>query len=434
MLVIFLILAQTGFSSPKNISLESEIQEIHERWFREAFTLTRNCVGFSAPVSARAYAYLSITAYESSLEIFSNQHSFSRRLNDYTRTHFIHKKNKKKVNWALIANSADYQAICYLYRGMPPSNKKKIDQLFDSIRKVYSTNLIEPMAQFSEHYGANIAQEIIDWSKTDGGDLGYLQNFPENYNITAGEFLWRPTNPGYLPALLPFWGSNRTLLNESRALTSTCSPPSFSSDTSNWLFKDSQNIKNLDYTLQTDLEVIAEYWNDSPGYSGTPSGHFFCLAMDLVNQNKLTPQKAIQLYATLGIALNEALISCWKLKYTYNFLRPITFIQRHIEPHYNTLLDSPPFPEFPSGHSFQSGAGCEVLKAFFGNTITFVDSTLLYRRDIDNTPRTYTSIDDLSEEISISRFYGGIHYETTLRISLHYGRIIGQYVSTECAR
>ena len=94
-LVIFLILAQTGFSSPKNISLESEIQEIHERWFREAFTLTRNCVGFSAPVSARAYAYLSITAYESSLEIFSNQHSFSRRLNDYTRTHFIHKKNKK---------------------------------------------------------------------------------------------------------------------------------------------------------------------------------------------------------------------------------------------------------------------------------------------------------------------------------------------------
>ena len=90
-----------------------------------------------------------------------------------------------------------------------------------------------------------------------------------------------------------------------------------------------------------------------------------------MNQNKLTPQKAIQLYATLGIALNEALISCWKLKYTYNFLRPITFIQRHIEPHYNTLLDSPPFPEFPSGHSFQSGAGCEVLKAFFAALIAF---------------------------------------------------------------
>jgi hypothetical protein len=283
----------------------------------------------------------------------------------------------------------------------------------------------------SLNYGVKLAEEIIQWSKKDGGDDAYLRNFPEGYILANENYSWKPTTPGYLPPLLPTWGTTRTFLSNSHDLMSGCRPPDLKIDSSGWIFKDALEIKNLDYNHNPEYEVIAEYWNDAPGYSGTPPGHFFCLTMDLVNQSELEPAKAMQLYVKLGIALNEALITCWKLKYDHQLIRPVSFIQRHIYSHFNTLIDSPPFPEFPSGHSFQSGAGTEVLKSFFGNDIRFTDSTLLYRKDIVNTPRTFLSIDQLAEEISISRLYGGIHYRTTLTLSLRYGRMLGQSVVKE---
>ena len=65
---------------------------------------------------------------------------------------------------------------------------------------------------------------------------------------------------------------------------------------------------------------------------------------------------------------------------------------------------------------------------FFSNTTVFIDSTHINRTDIDGTPRTFNSIDSMAEEISISRFYGGIHFQFTLDESLKYGRIIGKSI------
>ena len=133
----------------------------------------------------------------------------------------------------------------------------------------------------------------------------------------------------------------------------------------------------------------------------------------------------IELYTKLGIALNDVVIEAWRLKYKYNLIRPITYIQRYIRKDFNTAIVTPPFPEFPSGHSFQSVAGSEVLKDIFGNNLAFCDSTNVTRNDIDGSPRRYANFTEMSEEMSISRFYGGIHYKHTLDVSLAYGRKIG---------
>ena len=134
------------------------------------------------------------------------------------------------------------------------------------------------------------------------------------------------------------------------------------------------------------------------------------------------------MYVMLGIAINDAVIKTWELKYKYNLLRPVTYIENYISKGFTPILTTPPFPEFPSGHSVQSGAGTEVLKKFFGNDIVFKDSTHAKRTDIDGSPRSFTSLDQLSQEVSISRFYGGIHFQFTLDESLKYGKSIGKTI------
>jgi hypothetical protein len=280
----------------------------------------------------------------------------------------------------------------------------------------------------SEVYGSAIVREIIEWSKTDGGDDGFQKNFPSDYSPPSCKGCWTKTFPGYLPAMLPEWGKNNTLLPNSHEIVQNCKPDSYTSDSSGQLFLDAMEIVSTTASADPNYEIIAEYWNDATGYSGTPPGHLFMLASQLMKNREIPLDLRLECYVNLGIALNESFVTCWKLKYDYHLLRPISFIHQFIEPYFNSKIDSPPFPEFPSGHSFQSGAGTWVLKKLLGDDFPFTDSTNLYRNDIVNTPRSFSDFDALAEEISISRMYGGIHFRETLTRSLEAGKMLGYYV------
>lgn len=413
----------------KEVSISEECLNIHQQWLKQSFELTKNCVGFSAPVSARAYSYFAIGMYESTVEILPKMQSLSGQLNGFSRT--IWSKEPEKMNWKLVVNSADYELLLYLYRNMPPANVEAIKLLMNSINKASSKKCSKEKIALSVAYGKSIAMEIIEWSKLDGSDDCFNKNYPENFIVPKGISCWTRTTPGYQPSLLPYWGDNRPFLKESHTVVSGCDVIEFSTESNSKLYQDALNlVKNTKSTNQ-DYEQIAEYWDDAPGYTGTPTGHFFSLARQLVDQQKLSPENTLELYVKLGVAINEAFIQCWRLKYTYNFIRPITYIHRYIDPQFNSLIPSPSFPEFPSGHSFQSGAGSEILKYILSDTVTFTDSTNINRSDIDGSPRSFSSFTALAEEISISRFYGGIHFMQTLDISLKYGRDIGIYVAKE---
>lgn len=424
---LFLILSSGTFACAKSEKYsDAQILSIHQSFLKEAIGLTKHCVGFSPPVSGRAFAYLTLGMYESSVEFIPEMRSFSNQMNGFVRSEV---KGTNKCNRALVALSCDYELMQYLYRNMPPRNEKELNSLYDSLYQIYSVGSSEKLRAKSLQIGRSIAQDILTWAKEDGGDEGFNANFPDSYTPPECTECWVKTTPGYLPSLLPYWGKTRWLMPKSEETMVGCEVLPFETDSSSLLYQDALGLLNNSRDKNPEFEVIAEYWDDSPGYSGTPSGHFFSLACCLVEQKNLDLRKAIELYAKLGIAMNEAYIASWRMKYSFNFIRPITYIQRYIHPQFNTRLSTPPFPEFPSGHSYQSSAGGEVFKYIFGDQTSFIDSTNVHRDDINGTPRSFTSFTQLVEEVSWSRYYGGIHFRKTLDISMEYGAKLGIYVA-----
>jgi hypothetical protein len=419
--------SKNAFSQSKiQQTVDSKCLNIHSIWLKESFTLTKNSVGFSAPISARAYAYFSIGMYESCVENSQILQSLTGQLNGFNRLTW--KEKDKQYNWSLISNMVDFQMVSYLYRTMPPANLKRITEVKDSIIKIESKKLPQKTIEISLEYAMKLSKEIIDWSKLDGADEAFKNNYPLDYSAPQCPSCWTKTTPGYQPALLPYWGKTRSIIPNSEVAVKEIQLIPFSKDTNSALYKDAMGIIEVTKSNNPIYEQIAEYWDDAPGYTGTPSGHFFNLTRELVAQQNSTLDKAMEVYVKLGIALNEAFINCWRLKYIYNFIRPITYIHRFIDPQFNSLIASPSFPEFPSGHSFQSGAGSEVLKSIFTDNIAFIDSTNVSRTDIDGSPKTFSSFSQMAEEISISRYYGGIHFKQSLDISLDFGKKIGVYV------
>ncbi len=433
-LVISLLCSFLSFANttPKDGETNKNCLNIHHVYLSEAFDLTRNTVGFTAAISGRAYGYITIGMYETTVDLLPSLQSLDGQLNGYERP----KVKKRRVSWELAINTANYELLSYMYRAMPPSNKKHLQHLHDSIKNVYSVGKKEKRIEHSVCYGKKIAKAIIDWSKTDGADDGFERNYPSDFEPKACVSCWSRTFPGYLNAQVPFWGTNRPILPESQSVAADMQIFPFDTVPGTIMYEEALKVLENSKSDDPKYEVIAEYWADGAGYSGTPSGHFFTIAQTVAEKQNIGLEKALELYVKLGIAVNEAFISSFHLKYKFNFIRPISYIQRYIDPNFNSRLASPPFPEFPSGHSFQSGAASEVMKSVFGDTLEFTDHTNDYRKDIDGSPRTYSSFTEMSEEISISRFYGGIHFQKTLDLSLKYGRKIGQYVAktVECKK
>ena len=424
----------------KEISLNADslALKIHNLWLKEADKLTKNTVGFTAPVSARAYAYLTLAMYESNIFDNSKNESLCNQLNAYKRTIWLNTLDySKSIDKAIVANRTTYRVISYLYRAMPSVNQSEVKSIYDSIHKeclsivYYQPSLgfsmklpVDELLLFSDH----LADEIIAYSKLDRADTSFRNNYPNSFEAPKCIECWTKTTPGYLSSLLPYWGNNRQFLKNSHLSSAGCELFEFSADSTSGLYKDALGVYMNSKSADKSFEAIAEYWDDSPGYSGTPAGHFFSIATQLVKDHDLKLKSALEFYVLLGLSMNEANIICWRLKYKYNFIRPISYIHRYIDPYFNTRINTPPFPEFPSGHSYQAGSAVAVFSYVFGNDIDVLDNTHSSRSDILGDSRRFKGFDEMGEEASISRYYGGIHFKKTLDISLFYGKEMGKYV------
>lgn len=174
---------------------------------------------------------------------------------------------------------------------------------------------------------------------------------------------------------------------------------------------------------------IAKYWADDPFMTCTPAGHTFNILTQVMREERISLAKAAMSYARMCIAENDAFIACWKGKYDYFLIRPVTYIKRYIDPNFNTVIGTPPFPAYTSGHSCEIGAGSRILTDLFtdgsGNYL-FTDYSQL---QFGFKARNFSNFNDMAEECANSRLYGGIHFPMDNSKGLQVGKAIGDNVN-----
>jgi hypothetical protein len=126
----------------------------------------------------------------------------------------------------------------------------------------------------------------------------------------------------------------------------------------------------------------------------------------------------------------DAFIACWDAKYTFNLVRPETVINKYIDPNWKPFLQTPPFPEYTSGHSIISTAASTVLEHIYGKQTPFRDST---ERPWGFADRNFDSPRQAADEAGMSRFYGGIHYRSSIFVARDQGERVGNYVLSKLA-
>ena len=131
-------------------------------------------------------------------------------------------------------------------------------------------------------------------------------------------------------------------------------------------------------------------------------------------------------YTKTSVAIADAFISCWDEKYRSNLIRPETLINKHIDLEWAPILQTPPFPEYTSGHSVVSGASSEVLTDIFGDNFAFNDTTEL---PYGLPMRSFRSFRLAAQEAAVSRLYGSIHYKAAVEIGLDQGISLGTLVN-----
>jgi hypothetical protein len=229
------------------------------------------------------------------------------------------------------------------------------------------------VAESSAAHGRAIAAHIIAWSMDDGGAVVENMGFPYEYALTDGPAHWVPTSlirQQQMP-LLPNWGNNRPFVMPAGDSCAVPPPPAYSEDPASAFYAEAMEVYQTSKTLTDEQKRIARFWSDDPMLSPTPPGHWVSIVLDIVDRDQLDATRAADALMRLGVGLVDAFIGCWQQKFAHDLLRPITYIRRVIDPKWETLLITPPFPEYPSGHSTQSGAAATVLTAVFGQNFAF---------------------------------------------------------------
>ena len=240
----------------------------------------------------------------------------------------------------------------------------------------------------------------------------------------------------------PHWNKIRPFVIKTADQFKPVPPPPFSMEKGSPFYKELKEVYDISQQITRDGDTseeiaIAQFWDCNPYVSVTrghlmfatkkitPGGHWMGITKIAIKKANYDVTNTLYAYAKTSIAMADAFISCWDEKYRSNLIRPETLINDHIDDVWKPILQTPPFPEYVSGHSVVSGAAAESLTSIFGDNFAFDDDTEVpYGLPI----RSFTSFRAAAQEAAISRMYGGIHYRAAVDVGLNQGTDLGKYV------
>lgn len=398
--------------------------DVAVQWFDLSLQLVRETPGFSPPVASRAFGYMGVALYESVVGGLPEYRSLEGQLDGLSAV--PRPRAGEDYYWPAAANAALAEIMRDLFPAVSEENGAAIAALEATLAQPEATGVGAAARARSAELGRAVAGAVFEWSKTDGGHEAFLRNFPTDYVPPTGPGNWVSTPPGFQRALQPYWGNNRPFALGAGDQCDPGPPPPYSEDVQSDFYREAMDVYDTSASLTEEQRTIALFWGDDPGTTATPPGHSISILTQTLQLERASLALAAESYAKVGMAVADAFISCWNAKFEYNLLRPVTYIQQLIDPIWTPLLNTPPFPEYTSGHSVQSGAAAQVMTDIFG-AVAFTDHT---HDERGLAPRTFSSFFDAAEEAAISRLFGGIHYLSAIEVGSEQGKCVGSRVST----
>jgi hypothetical protein len=387
---------------------------------------------FAPPVSSRIYAYSAVAGYEALVPGFPEYQSLAGQLNG------LQPCPKPEAGKEYCYPLASANALLTVGKQLVFS-EGDVQELKESIFEEFKQmNMPPDVYDRSMAFGDQIAKHILAWSKTD--NYAQTRSAPKFTIDTKEPSRWRPTPPMYADGLEPHWKEIRTWVVDSAGQFKAAPHTPFSTEKGSDFYKEANEVMEIGKALTPEQTATAWYWDDNPfamevqGHLAfgkkkiSPGGHWMNIAGHACRKAKSDMMKTAETYVRVACALADGFISCWNAKYTYNLIRPESYINQYIDQAWRPLIQTPPFPEYTPGHSTISASAASALTVLYGDHFAFSDSTEV---EFGIPPRNFNSFMDASVEAGISRLYGGIHYRASCDAGVKMGAEIGKYVATK---
>lgn len=386
------------------------------------------------PLAARFFAYSCLAGYEI---VSQNNHrypSMHGRLNGYPA---IKKPDSIAQN--------DYRLAALLAMvetagKMQPSGKLLQAweaKLLDSCREAGAS---EEMIRDSKTYAGAISQQILAYAKADG--YNRISN-RTRYTPLRGDQYWFPTPPAFIAAVEPYFNTVRPFTLDSASQFKPAPPVAFEAKKGSPFYSLFDAVYKEEIAANQDHRVIAAFWDCNPfavqdeghlqyGFKKiSPGAHWMGIAGIACEKAGKDFDAALQVHTVVAVGLMDAFLCCWDEKFRSNRVRPETVIRRYIDPAWTPLLQTPPFPEYLSGHSVISAASATILSHYLGDPFSYTDNVEV---DYGLPPRSFSSFQQAATEAGLSRFYGGIHFMDAIDNGRAQGLQVGERVLQKIAR
>jgi hypothetical protein len=382
---------------------------------------------FSPPVASRIYVYSSLAAYEALLPAYPQYQTMARQLKGFQPVPAPETGKEYCYPLASLKAFLNVSKTLTFSIDMYEDFEKKLLAQYQDIMpgEVYERSLA---------YGDKVSAHVMDYASKDN----YKQTRGFRYTVTNASGTWVPTPPGYMDGVEPRWGIIRPLVIDSANQFAPPLPYSFDmGDKKGPYYLQAKECYEIGKNLTPEQKAIADFWDCNPykiNISGhamfatkklSPGGHWMGITGLVARKSGADLMRTTESYLMTSLALFDGFISCWHEKYRSRMVRPETVINQYIDKDWIPHLQTPPFPEYTSGHSVVSGASAQVLTALYGDSFAFADSTeISYGLGV----RSFPSFQNAAQEASISRLYGGIHFRPALDNGIVQGRLIGDHI------
>lgn len=433
--VLVMLFGQSCVSERKHINTNYQEDAANADFVHRSVKAITNVIVhdiFSPPVASRIYSYSCLAGYEALAPGFPEYQSLEGRINE------LENVPKPEAGQEYCFPLASVHALLTVGKTLIFS-EEKIEAFEKEIYGEFQAlNMPPDVYERSMAFGKAISNHILEWSKHD--NYKQSRTFPK-YSITDDPAKWKPTPPDYMDGIEPHWMKIRPLALDSAQQFSPPPPTPYSMDKNSQFYKEAMEVYEA-LRVGEEEEIaerreIASFWDCNPYVSHhkghvmfatkkiTPGGHWMGIAQIAAKKANSNMMETMATYTYTAVALFDGFISCWDEKYRSNLVRPETVINAFVDEDWTPALQTPPFPEYTSGHSVISRAAATVLTEIYGDNFSFVDST---EAEYGLPIRSFTSFLNAANEAAISRLYAGIHYRPAIENGMKQGEKVGNQV------